>query len=67
MLSTYFPALCPSNKLHSREPVLTSNGPTPSEHRDPCFGWHDALLWMSYYSSHEATTAIYLAKIELKP
>jgi hypothetical protein len=26
--------------------------------------WHDGLLWMSYYSSHEGKTSIYLAKIK---
>ena len=25
--------------------------------------WHDGLLWISYYSSHEGKTAIYLAKV----
>jgi hypothetical protein len=27
--------------------------------------WHDPLLWISYYSSHEGRTSIYLAKIKL--
>lgn len=27
--------------------------------------WHDGLLWMSYYSSHEGKTAVYLATVEL--
>jgi hypothetical protein len=27
--------------------------------------WHDDLLWMSYYSTHESKTSIYLAKIRL--
>ncbi len=27
--------------------------------------WHDNLLWMAYYSSHEGGTNIYLAKIKL--
>ncbi len=27
--------------------------------------WHDGLLWVSYYSSHEGKTAIYLAKVKL--
>jgi hypothetical protein len=26
--------------------------------------WHDDLLWISYYSSHEGKTAIYLAKVK---
>jgi hypothetical protein len=25
--------------------------------------WHDDLLWISYYSSHEGKTSIYLAAI----
>ncbi|BBO32854.1 exo-alpha-sialidase [Lacipirellula parvula] len=31
----------------------------------PGLVWHEGLLWMSYYSSHEGKTQIYLAKIEL--
>jgi hypothetical protein len=27
--------------------------------------WHDRLLWVSYYSSHEGKTSIYLAKVRL--
>jgi hypothetical protein len=27
--------------------------------------WHDGLLWVSYYSSHEGKTSIYLAKVKL--
>ena len=27
--------------------------------------WHDDLLWMSYYSSHEGPASIYLAKLKL--
>jgi hypothetical protein len=27
--------------------------------------WHDDLLWVSYYSSHESKTSIYLAKVRL--
>jgi len=26
--------------------------------------WHDDLLWIAYYSSHEGKTSIYLAKVE---
>jgi hypothetical protein len=29
----------------------------------PGLVWHDDMLWMSYYSSHEEKTKIYLAKI----
>jgi hypothetical protein len=27
--------------------------------------WHDDLLWVSYYASHEGQTAIYLAKVKV--
>lgn len=27
--------------------------------------WHEGLLWVSYYSSHEGQTRIYLAKVKL--
>ena len=29
--------------------------------------WHEGLLWISYYSSHEGKTSIYLAKAKLPP
>jgi hypothetical protein len=28
-------------------------------------GWHDGLLWMSYYASHEGKSAIYIAKVKI--
>ena len=31
----------------------------------PGLVWHDGVLWLSYYSSHEGKTSIYLAKIKL--
>ena len=27
--------------------------------------WHDGLLWVSYYSSHEGKSSIYLAKVKV--
>ncbi|MGE3239450.1 MAG: exo-alpha-sialidase [Pirellulales bacterium] len=33
----------------------------------PGLAWHDGRLWMSYYSSHEERTSIYLAQIEITP
>ncbi len=30
----------------------------------PGLAWHDGLLWVSYYSSHEGKTAIYLARVQ---
>jgi hypothetical protein len=32
----------------------------------PGLVWHRGLLWVSYYSSHEGKTSIYLAKVKLK-
>ncbi|MBN1908235.1 MAG: exo-alpha-sialidase [Pirellulales bacterium] len=32
----------------------------------PGFVWHDGLLWVSYYSSHEGKSCIYLAKVRVK-
>lgn len=31
----------------------------------PGLVWHDGQLWMSYYSSHEGRTSIYLARIQV--
>ncbi len=31
----------------------------------PGLVWHDGLLWVSYYSSHEGKTAIYLAQVRI--
>ena len=42
-------------------PLLTL--PSSGDSSYPGFVWHDGLLWMSYYSSHEGKTSIYLAKI----
>lgn len=47
----------------SYEPVLTL--PSGGDTSYPGMVWHDDLLWMSYYSSHESKTSIYLAKIHL--
>jgi hypothetical protein len=33
----------------------------------PGLVWHDDMLWVSYYSSHEARTSIYLAKVKIVP
>jgi hypothetical protein len=33
----------------------------------PGMVWHDGLLWLSYYSSHEGKTNIYLAKVRITP
>ena len=33
----------------------------------PGLVFRDGLLWVSYYSSHEGKTSIYLAKVKLPP
>lgn len=43
------------------EPVLTL--PSGGDCSYPGLVWHEGMLWMSYYSSHEGKTSIYLAKI----
>ncbi|MEZ5367398.1 MAG: sialidase family protein [Bryobacterales bacterium] len=50
--------------LDSYEPVLTL--PSGGDTSYPGMVYHDNLLWMSYYSSHEGKTDIYLAKIRLR-
>ncbi len=47
----------------SYQPVLTL--PSGGDTSYPGLVWHDGLLWMSYYSSHEGKTSIYLARIRL--
>jgi hypothetical protein len=44
-------------------PVLTL--PSGGDTGYPGLVWHDGLLWMSYYSSHEGKPSIYLAKIQV--
>jgi len=39
--------------------------PSGGDNSYPGLVWHDNLLWMSYYTSHEGKTSIYLAKIKL--
>ena len=45
------------------EPVLCL--PSGGDCSYPGLVWHDDLLWMTYYSSHEGKTSIYLARIRL--
>jgi hypothetical protein len=45
----------------SLEPVLTL--PSGGDCSYPGLVWHDGLLWVSYYSSHEGKTSIYFAKV----
>ncbi len=48
----------------SYQPVLTL--PSGGDTSYPGFVFEDDLLWMSYYSSHEGKTSVYLAKIRLR-
>lgn len=45
------------------DPKLTF--PSGGDTSYPGLVWHDGVLWMSYYSSHEGKTQIYLAKIQV--
>lgn len=45
------------------EPVLMF--PSGGDCSYPGMVFHDGLLWISYYSSHEGKTSIYLAKVKL--
>jgi hypothetical protein len=46
-------------------PVLTL--PSGGDTSYPGMVWHDGRIWMSYYSSHEDKSAIYLARIAFSP
>jgi hypothetical protein len=45
------------------EPTLTF--PSGGDTSYPGLVWHDGLLWMSYYSSHEGKAAIYIARVRV--
>lgn len=45
------------------EPVLTL--PSGGDTSYPGLVWHDGLLWVSYYASHEGKASIYLARVRL--
>ena len=45
------------------EPVMRL--PSGGDCSYPGMAWHDGLLWMSYYSSHEGKACIYLARLRL--
>ncbi len=47
----------------SYEPALTL--PSGGDTSYAGMVWHDGLLWMSYYSSHEGGTNIYLARVRV--
>lgn len=39
--------------------------PSSGDSSYPGLVWHDNLLWVSYYSSHEGKSSIYLARVKL--
>lgn len=41
--------------------------PSGGDNSYPGLAWHDGRLWVSYYSSHEDETAVYLARLRLPP
>jgi hypothetical protein len=45
------------------EPALTL--PSGGDNSYPGLVWHGGVLWLSYYSSHEGKSAIYLARIKI--
>ncbi len=47
------------------EPALSL--PSGGDTSYPGMVWHDDHLWMTYYSSHEGKSSIYLAKIRFEP
>jgi hypothetical protein len=47
----------------SYQPVLTL--PSGGDTSYAGLVWHDGLLWVSYYASHEGKSAIYLARVSL--
>ncbi len=46
------------------EPILPL--PSGGDTSYPGLVWHDGALWVSYYSSHEGKTSIYLAKVSVE-
>jgi hypothetical protein len=48
----------------SYEPALIL--PSGGDCSYPGMVWYDELLWISYYSSHEGKTSIYLAKVKFR-
>ena len=53
--------------LDAQQGKLTEFQPLPSggDSSYPGMVWHQGMLWVSYYSSHEGKTSIYLAKVKL--
>jgi len=52
-----------ANSTMTKLAKLPSGGDTSY----PGLVWHDDMLYVSYYSSHEGKTSIYLAKVKVQP
>jgi hypothetical protein len=50
---------------HGYTPVLEL--PSGGDCGYPGLAWHAGLLWVSYYSTHEGKTGIYLARVKIPP
>jgi len=59
-------ALCSVDRQSGRLQEMLAL-PSGGDTSYPGLVWRDGLLWISYYSSHEAKTSIYLAKVEIPP
>lgn len=46
------------------QPLVTL--PSGGDTSYPGLAWHEGVLWVSYYSSHEGKTSVYLAKINMR-
>jgi hypothetical protein len=46
------------------EPILSL--PSGGDTSYPGLVWHDNVLWVSYYSSHEGKANVYLAKVSIE-
>ena len=57
-------SICELNVASARLTELLAL-PSRGDSSYPGLVWHDSLLWVSYYSSHEGKTSIYLAKVRL--
>jgi hypothetical protein len=51
--------------VKSKKLVELVNLPSGGDTSYPGLVWHEGLLWMSYYSSHEGKTSVDLAKIKV--
>ena len=53
--------------LDPEQGTMTESLRLPSGGDTSCAGlvWYEELLWISYYSSHEGKTSIYLAKVKI--